>query len=62
MRSKMELCEKILERLLDEGYITLEFGVEDSAKGERACVEGIYSVLKEYTIVQGAELENDGSE
>lgn len=54
---KVELAEKILQDLLDNGMITLEYGQAFWEEGKQECIQEIRRKLDDYIIIEGKEVD-----
>lgn len=54
---KIDLAAEILEDLLDNGMITLEYGSDLWEVGKQDCINAITKKLENYVIVEGREVE-----
>lgn len=54
---KQELAEEILQDLLDNGMITLEYGQAFWEEGKKECIKEIKRKLDDYVIVEGQIVE-----
>lgn len=58
-RNKKEMALDIIDRLLDNGMITLEYGTDDMERGREECADLIVNyVLNNFTIVEGKAIED----
>lgn len=57
MMKKEELAKLILEGLLDNGMITLEYGQAFWEEGKQECIQEIKRKLDDYVIVEGRVIE-----
>lgn len=51
--NKRDLATEILDHLLDNGMINLEYGQEFWREGKVECIKAITDRLSDYVIVQG---------
>lgn len=57
-RNKKDMALDIIDRLLDNGMIKLEYGTADWSKGKEECADLIVEqVLSYYTISEGKVIE-----
>lgn len=54
---KVELAEEILQNLLDNGMITLEYGQSVWEEGKQECIQEIKRKLDDYVIISGQIIE-----
>ena len=54
---KLDLAEEILQDLLDNGMITLEYGQAFWEEGKQECIQEIKRKLDDYVIVAGQIIE-----
>lgn len=57
--NKRELATKILEKLLDDGMISIECGQAYWNQGKEECIDSIYDNLKDLFIIDGREIKNN---
>lgn len=55
--TKTNLAAEILQSLLDNGMISLEYGSEFYEKGKQECIQEIKRKLDDYVVVSGREVE-----
>lgn len=55
--TKGDLAAEILQSLLDNGMIALEYGSEFYQEGKQECIQEIKRKLDAYVIVEGREVE-----
>lgn len=57
-RNKKDIALDIIDRLLDNGMINLEYGRDDWEKGKEECAQLIVDyVLSNFTIAEGRTIE-----
>lgn len=55
--TKVDLASDILDSLLDNGMITLDYGSEFYEQGKQDCINEIKRKLDDYVIVYGSMIE-----
>lgn len=55
--NKSDISREIIEKLLDNGLVSLEFSDRDYLVGVNECADKIKSVLDNYMIIQGEEIK-----